>query len=206
MPRCPACFTPLTRVLEDDIKSAVCGNCFGTWIDEAALMRRTRMDAGAAGSAQLGGGAASGVVSSSKGAGAAGGADSVPELAELAEIVQTSNSKGMLRCATCEKPMQKEHFHPMIPVEVDRCRACRCVFLDAGELALVRRLHAELMTSDDPEIQRRRDKVAAVAMQWQQRKFDILEARDRLIDRPTYRHSADSDDVFVLLGYLLRAL
>jgi Zn-finger nucleic acid-binding protein len=184
----------MTRVLEDDIKSAVCGNCFGTWIDEVALMRRTRMDAGR--ESQTGENAGAGVAA----------AASVPSLSELAEIVQTSNSREMLRCAVCEKPLLKERFHPMIPVEVDRCRECKCVFLDAGELALVRRLYVELMTTDDPEILRRRDKVAAVAAQWQARKDSVLEARDNLQDALTHRSRHATADAFDLLGYLLRSL
>src|SRR4051794_16667415 len=104
MPRCPSCFTPLTRVEESDIKSAICGNCFGTWINSSALLRRAHLDAETEPSASQ--------------------TSSSASLMDLAEVVQASNSAQMLRCAQCEKPMEKDRFHPMIPVQVDRCRRC----------------------------------------------------------------------------------
>jgi Zn-finger nucleic acid-binding protein len=108
----------------------------------------------------------------------------------------------MLRCAECEKPMVKDRFHPMIPVDVDRCKACGYLWLDAGEMMLVRRLYAELMSSNDPEITRRRDKVAAVAAQWQGRRISVQEAQRALREE----ERVSSADVFDLLAYLVRSV
>jgi len=177
MPRCPSCFTPLTRVVENDIKSAVCPNCFGTWLNTGALLRKARGEA-----RDLAGGVAP-----------SGG----PSLSELADIVHTSDSHDMLRCGECEKPMVKEQFHPMIPVQVDRCPRCNTIWLDAGELPLIRRLYAELMNSTDPEIQRRRDKVARVAAELQGRKIAQQQERDRL------QRDDDGESTFDLLQHLL---
>jgi Zn-finger nucleic acid-binding protein len=177
MPRCPSCFTPLTRVVENEIKSAVCPNCFGTWLNAGALLRKAQGDARAF---------AGGTPTSDE-----------PSLTDLAEIVQTSDSRDVLRCGECEKPMSKERFHPMIPVQVDRCHRCNTIWLDAGELPLIRRLYAELMNSTDPEIQRRRDKVGSVAAQLQGRKFAQQEAKQNL------ERDHDNESAFDLLEHLL---
>src|SRR5215216_6759362 len=99
MPRCPSCFAPLTRVEEEQIKSAVCANCFGTWINSVALLRRTKMDVQA--------------VFSENGATGSAAAIQSASLSELAEMVQASDSKQQLRCPQCEKFMHKDRFHPM---------------------------------------------------------------------------------------------
>lgn len=172
MARCPGCFVPLVRVEEETLRFSTCGNCFGTWIGSVALLRRTRMD--------LEGDPFAGDTTS---------------LAELAEVVAASNTKTALRCSACEKPMVKDKFHPMIPVMIDRCRACAMVWLDAGEMALLRRLSRELMTTEDPEIVRRREKVGTVNMQW--------EARSRLQEE-TAASVVNMSEGFDLLSYMLR--
>jgi Zn-finger nucleic acid-binding protein len=123
-------------------------------------------------------------------------------LEDLAEVVQTSDSRQVLHCAECGKPMVKERFHPMIPVVVDRCRACGYIWLDAGELPLLRRLYVELMTSDDPEICRRREKVAIITEQWENRKDTLLDPAPSGMPSGAF----DIGEAFDLLGYLLRAL
>lgn len=184
MPRCPSCFTPLTRVVEDDIKSAVCGNCFGTWINTGALLRRTQLDVREANQVQT------------------GQALNTASLEDLANVVQESNSQEMLRCAECGKPMSKGKFHPMIPVVVDRCIPCGYIWLDAGEMMFVRKLYAELMTTNDPEITSRRDKAATVAAQWLEHRISLHEAQQAA--REQNRHSRK--DAFDVIAYLMRAL
>jgi Zn-finger nucleic acid-binding protein len=186
MPRCPSCFGPLTRVEESEIKSAVCGNCFGTWINAGALLRRVQKDA-----------------SEMKPGGAASAAGPQPTMAELAEIVQTSNSQEVLRCGECDKLMEKGRFHPMIPVTVDRCKACGYLWLDAGELGLVRKLYAELMTSEDPEIVSRRDRIGEVAATRVGLEIEMAENREAR-ERRRDHHKAES--TFDLLIYLLRSV
>jgi Zn-finger nucleic acid-binding protein len=174
MPRCPNCFSPMTRVEQDGIKSVSCPNCFGTWIADIALLRRVRLDAAAP-----------------------AGASSSPQisLADLAEIVSASDSKEPQRCPQCEKPMIKDRYHPMIPVQIDRCKPCGYVWLDTGEFSLIRQLYIELMTSDDPEIVRRRDKVAAALSAWDARHVG-----------PTLGPDEFFADGFDPLSYLLRRI
>ncbi len=56
--------------------------------------------------------------------------------------------------------MTKERFHPMIPVQIDRCPKCDYVWLDAGEQDLLLRLYRALMTDDDPAVAEKRAKLA----------------------------------------------
>jgi Zn-finger nucleic acid-binding protein len=129
----------MTRVEESGLRWMTCPKCFGNWFGRTALMRRIREP-----------------MDTSEGA---------PTIAELAEIVSSSQSAKDRRCPQCEKPMAKDRFHMMIPVTIDRCKACNCVWLDVGEMMLIHRLHHELVTSDDPEIVRRRDRIGQVMAQ-----------------------------------------
>src|SRR4051812_31903893 len=122
MPRCPSCFVSMTRVEVEGLKSCTCPSCFGTWIGSIMLTRLVRSPA----------------------PGEGGGAT----LQELAETVNASNTAEKLRCPQCEKEMAKDKFHPMVPVGIDRCKRCSMVWLNAGELALLRALYHELMTTD----------------------------------------------------------
>jgi len=90
-------------------------------------------------------------------------------LADLAAIVAESDSKKPLRCPECEKMMRKDRYQQMIPVMVDRCKQCDRIWLDTGELHLLRRLYFELATSSDPQIVSLREKVAMVSMDWHTR-------------------------------------
>jgi Zn-finger nucleic acid-binding protein len=185
MPRCPVCFLPLTRVEEDGIKRAVCSQCRGTWIERGALMRRTQLDvkekAASDGHEQLGIFARS-----------------------IAELLACINSReDELRCFSCEKPLSKEKFHPMIAVSVDRCPRCFHLWLDEGEFILVRRLYAELITSTDPEVTRRRDKVGAVAAEWLNRQQEVQAAKETLEQLNTGRVDIGGGG-FDLLQYLIK--
>src|SRR5437899_1611358 len=127
MARCPACFVPMTRVEEDLLKSFTCPECFGTWMSQTALIRRMRMDADQNVDVMAGG-----------------------NLEDLIEVAAQTDAKAPLRCAGCAKPMMKGRLHPLIPVIVDRCIACCEVWMDAGEYRLIRYLHKEMVTTDDP--------------------------------------------------------
>jgi Zn-finger nucleic acid-binding protein len=132
----------MTRVEEDGLRLATCPDCFGVWIAGTALLRRLRMDVDN-NVDTLGGGS----------------------LENLIELVGESDAKVPLRCPDCAKPMAKTKLHPLIPVTIDRCGICKGVWLDAGEFRLLRTLHKELMTSDDPELQRKLEKIAGVRLQ-----------------------------------------
>jgi len=90
-------------------------------------------------------------------------------LGDLVEIVAASDSKGPLRCPECEKILRKDRYQQMIPVMVDRCKQCDRIWLDTGELHLLRRLYFELATSSDPQIVSLREKIAMVSMDWHTR-------------------------------------
>jgi Zn-finger nucleic acid-binding protein len=154
MPRCPSCFVPLARAMESGVKQHTCPNCFGHWMNTLALTRLVRLGVNEP--------------------------EAEVSLVDLAETVAASDNRQAVRCAECEKEMMKDSFHPMIPVRIDKCRKCNTVWLDAGEYALLRALYRELMTSDDPEIVRRREKVATALAQWEGRKTASQEMRDDL--------------------------
>jgi Zn-finger nucleic acid-binding protein len=182
MPRCPSCFTALTRVEEDTLKWSACQNCFGNLISYIALCRRTHLDV-ERDSTSL---------------------DATASLADLAEVVAASNSTRPLRCPQCEKAMAKDRYHPMIPITIDRCKPCGLIWLDAGELTLLRRLYRELMTSDDPEILRRREKLAGLNAQINAEKAAMLEPGALLASAPAGADSGpDIGDAFNLLTYFL---
>ena len=177
MPRCPVCYVPMTRTEEEGLRGHACPSCFGHWMPAVAMLRRFRADVQqiAVKTAELVPAAQVVEVASSDGAPVAvaePAVSTVPEqspLEDLVEIVAASDSKGPLRCPDCEKVMRKDRYQQMIPVMVDRCKACDRVWLDTGELHLLRRLYVELGTSTDPEVVRLREKMAVVSMDWHTR-------------------------------------
>lgn len=46
-------------------------------------------------------------------------------LEELSAVVAESNSTKVLRCPECTRPLLKDKFHPLIPVQIDRVRTAR---------------------------------------------------------------------------------
>jgi Zn-finger nucleic acid-binding protein len=124
MPLCPVCHDPLIQVEEAEVTAAACGQCHGTWISQAALQRRTRLET-LPGGPHL----------------------TLPPLAALADTVAHSNTAAPLSCPDCKRIMTKDRFHPKIPVQIDRCDACQHVWLDAGEQGLLIDLYRELMAN-----------------------------------------------------------
>jgi Zn-finger nucleic acid-binding protein len=146
----------MTRTEEDGIRAHVCGSCFGTWISSVAMLRRVRLDVKEMKEKE--------------------GQSKLPPLAELVDLVAEANNKKSQRCPECEKPMTKDRFQQMIPVTIDRCRHCNQIWLDTGEYNLVRRLYVEMMTSDDPQIVRLREKVGRAGAAWDARTTATEEA------------------------------
>jgi Zn-finger nucleic acid-binding protein len=139
----------MTRENQDAVKSAACPECFGRWMPMAALMRRFRLD-----------------LENNAGSGDPLPDESAAPLADLAEMAKACNSSGVLHCPECEKALTKQKFHPMIPVQIDRCKPCASLWLDAGEYVLLRRLQQALATSEEPEIIARRKKFSASSGSW----------------------------------------
>lgn len=61
-------------------------------------------------------------------------------LEELSAVVAESNSTKVLRCPECTRPLLKDKFHPLIPVQIDRCPYYQGIWLDAGERSLLHQL------------------------------------------------------------------
>ncbi len=187
MPRCPGCFVPMTRVEEEGVPTCICQQCFGRWIAQTAMHRRTRMD-----------------VEQVRGGSGEGNSDLMRQsLEDLAETAATANSTASLRCPACEKPMLKDRFHQMIPVPIDRCRQCRAMWLDAGEYPLIRRLYVELMISTDPRVVTLREKIAGARLEWDSHERALAQARDAM-EKGVHEHGGDEFTVAELARILRR--
>jgi len=141
MPRCPSCNKLMTHSTQENVRLNTCPGCFGIWIDKLALNRLARTPPPPA-------------------------PDGTPELPleELAAVVVESNTKERLHCPLCPGELVKQRYHALIPVEVDLCPRCGGVWLDVGELPLIRRLFAEFQTSTDPQVVALRDKATSPAL------------------------------------------
>ena len=178
----------MTRVEEEGVPSCICQQCFGRWIAETAMHRRTRLD----------------VQQTQGGSGGEGGSDLMRQpLEELAEIAATADSKTPLRCPTCEKPMLKDRFHQMIPVLIDRCKQCRSMWLDTGEYLLIRRLYVELVISTDPRVVTLREKIAGARLEWDAHERALAQAHD-VMDARAHQHGGDEFTVAELARILRR--
>jgi Zn-finger nucleic acid-binding protein len=161
----------MTRTEEDGLHMHVCGGCFGTWLSPSMLLRRAKLDVAAEQARRAAPAETTPPPSPTPLADAAtsGATPPPPALADLASIVAEANSKQTLRCPGCQKPMAKDRFRQMIPITIDRCKACDRIWLDTGEYNLIRRLYVELILSTDPQIVELRDKIAATESAWQGR-------------------------------------
>ena len=101
MPHCPVCNQPLVQVEEAQVTAYSCPTCRGTWINAAALTRRTRLETDPNQPHMT-----------------------LPPLTELADTVTHSNSTKPLTCPDCHQVMIKERFLTQIPVQIDRCESC----------------------------------------------------------------------------------
>lgn len=107
---CPACRAPMTEENFASARVDVCGACAGIWFDRGALAR---------------------VDHKKKGAGPAlKRALAVPPAAPRAPGVRT--------CPGCAVTLVGEIQGAYPAVHLDRCPACDGIFLDGGELAVLR--------------------------------------------------------------------
>ena len=162
MPRCPACFSPMTRVEDSGVKLHTCPNCFGHWIQKVALLRLCRQ-----------------LATEAQGRSPDEALAAQNQIADLAAIVVESNCPKTRRCNVCSTDMLKDKIHPMIPVNMDRCPKCDALWLDVGEFSLIKKLFVELQNSTDPEVLARRDKLALAMLQWEGRTRGVQAAEDQ---------------------------
>ena len=110
---CPRCAAPLSRVLIGGVGVDVCEACGGLWLDRLELARFEEPDS------VLG--------------------DAL--LAHLSQFpVAIVDRSARLRCPRHrEVVMMRRAFSRAYPVEIDECPECGGVWLDADELAQIRR-------------------------------------------------------------------
>jgi len=114
--QCPACGNTLTERTVADVVVDVCdGGCGGIWFDNQELKKLDDRDE-AAGEALLG-------------------------VARDPSV--TVDHDAVWGCPRCGQAAMTRHFYsPRRAVEVDECPACGGVWLDAGELAILRTQYA----------------------------------------------------------------
>jgi Zn-finger nucleic acid-binding protein len=110
---CPRCSTPLAHVLIGGVDVDVCEACGGLWLDRLELARFEESDS------VLG----------------------EVLLAHLSQFpVAIVDRSARLRCPRHpEVVMMRRAFSRAYPVEIDECPECGGLWLDAGELAQIRR-------------------------------------------------------------------
>ncbi len=139
MPRCPSCFTLMSRVQEPQFHYCTCSNCFGNWSPKPNLLHWVMADAPATEATP-----------------------DEPNLKELAELVAESDVKRPFPCPECHQTMRISRLHLMIPVHVQECVKCSYVWTDVGKKALIKKLFHAMKTSTDPRIVALRERCARV--------------------------------------------
>lgn len=182
MPRCPGCFTLMTREKVGTVNVHACPGCFGKWMQDVSLQRLVQQPQE--------------------------GNDAAVSLQDIAAVVAESNTTKKLHCPTCPNDLEKDRFHPLIPVEIDRCPKCKGIYLDVGELPLLQHLWTELQNSDDPQIVRLRDKIAGINLDRELRRQDIQDQVEEMarMGRPRLNDMDDVADftLFTLVKILSR--
>jgi len=159
---CPSCRVKTAPLDEKGIMAAQCPQCQGIWVSKMALDRLTRREADQPG----------GVLTASG-----------PGLQELAARVTQTDTVAEITCPYCCVAMVKERFHPMIPVQTDRCPKCDYIWLDPGEMDLLLRLYRDLMSEDDPSVADKRDKLARLDTMRAAMRADLAQATNNDVNR-----------------------
>ena len=110
---CPRCIAPLTQLRVGGISTDICENCGGLWLDRLELSRFEDPDSvfGDALVAHLG---------------------QIPAaLVDHAARLRCPRHAGVV--------MLRRAFSRTIPIQIDECPECGGLWLDAGELAQIRR-------------------------------------------------------------------
>ena len=66
---------------------------------------------------------------------------STDDLVEEVESERRSDTPGPVNCPRCGKPMAKSAGPGPVPFDMDSCEACKLVWFDGGELALLQFAH-----------------------------------------------------------------
>ena len=159
MPRCPACFVPMSDVVKGGVHVKTCSHCFGEWMSRTSLMHLVRSPAE--------------LEDTASGAAAAG-------LKELAALVHESDTTQPLTCTECHIPLTIDRPHPLIPVNLQFCRKCSGAWLDVGKLPLVRKLYQALLQTTDSRLTALRARLARVEL-------GVGREKERLESLPTMR-------------------
>lgn len=110
---CPRCSTPLTRIRIGGISTDICEHCGGVWLDRLELPRFAQADS-------------------------AFGDALVTHLSQFTVALIDHSIRP--RCPHHPSTvMLRRAFSRSIPVQIDECPDCGGVWLDAGELAQIRR-------------------------------------------------------------------
>ncbi len=181
MPRCPACFVPMTDVVKGGVHVKTCSQCFGEWMSRTHLMHLVR------GPAELDGAAT--------GAAAVG-------LKELAALVHESDTTQALTCPECHTVLSIDRPHPMIPVNLQFCRKCSGAWLDVGKLPLVRKLYQALLHTTDPRLTALRDRLAQAELgaEREKEKLESLQTMRQILRHGTGGTGALEQMISMLLG------
>lgn len=139
MPRCPSCFTLMSRVQEPQYHYCTCSNCFGNWSPKPNLLHWVMADPTPSETS----------------------ADE-PSLKDLAALVAESDSKKPFQCPECRQTLRIGRLHLMIPINVQECIKCGCVWTDVGKRPLIKKLFHAMKTSTDPRIVSLRERCARV--------------------------------------------
>jgi len=110
---CPRCSTPLSQLLVGGISTDVCEHCGGLWLDRLELPRFEQ-------------------------AGSVFGDALVTHLNQFT-VTLVDHSPRLACPRHASTVMMRRAFSRAIPVQIDECPQCGGIWLDAGELAQLRR-------------------------------------------------------------------
>lgn len=107
---CPACGEPMTcqEFAKISVDHCLTG-CRGIWFDQGELQKLDHKLKGMS-----------------------------PALREALVDSPPTESRGPIECPHCREQMERLEYEAQATVTVDRCRSCEGIFLDAGELGLIR--------------------------------------------------------------------
>ena len=133
---CPLCRTPMNAVKISGVEIDFCRQgCKGLWFDNYELIKLDEVHEGSG--------------------------DELQEILSAQLVDDTRSHK--LTCPRCDIPLKRRKYRAGSDVEIDTCYGCNGIFLDSGELAVIRANYEEIQKKSAEYMNHVGDKLAAHA-------------------------------------------
>lgn len=136
MINCPLCRNGMDAVVISGVEIDYCRRgCKGVWFDNYELVKLDEIHEGSG--------------------------EDLKEILSAERVDDTRDQK--LMCPKCEVPLKRRKYRAGSDVDIDNCYSCNGIYLDSGELALIRKNYEDIQSKSKEFLGEFEEKLAAKA-------------------------------------------